>query len=211
VRGHCVCFRRWSQLAAAEQSIQADAASRRGLIQALDRTCGTMSVRMLCLYQAELNLGAPNHEGNGIHARRVARARRSTPSVHQRMEGPRRGLQLAVRSSRQGSSHPEYVGPPLCSTHLFHGIAWKRWKPCETTIMPGRESRGSRDYARRPPRGRFTSSPNRPSRAHRQADSDTMKRQCSILTRHCTRPPAACESGQFSWFQDALAAGERHR
>src|SRR5690242_13354722 len=68
-------------------------------------------VRMLCLYQAELNLGAPNHEGNGIHARRVARARRSTTSVHQRMEGSRRGLQFAVRSSRQGSSHPEYVGP----------------------------------------------------------------------------------------------------
>src|SRR5262249_35095631 len=67
-------------------------------------------VRMLCLYQAELNLGAPNHEGNGIHARRVARARRSTTSVHQRMEGPRRGLQLAVLASRQGSSHPEYVG-----------------------------------------------------------------------------------------------------
>jgi hypothetical protein len=96
---------------------------------------------------------------------------------------------------------------PRCSTHLFHGIAWKRCKPCETTIMPGRESKDSRDYARRPPRGRFTSSPNRPSSAHRQADSDTIKRQCSILTRHCTRPPAACESRQFSRFQDALAAG----
>src|SRR5215470_6380144 len=63
---------------------------------------------------------------------------------------------------------------PLCSTHVFHGRAWKRWKPCETTIMPGRESKGSRDYARRPPRGRFTSSPNRPKREpHRPADSDT--------------------------------------
>ena len=48
---------------------------------------------------------------NGLHARRVARARRSRASVHQRMEGPRSGLQRAVRSSRQGSAHPEYVGP----------------------------------------------------------------------------------------------------
>jgi hypothetical protein len=100
---------------------------------------------------------------------------------------------------------------PLCSTHLFHGIAWKRCKPCETTIMPRRESKGSRDYARRPPRDRFTSSPNRPSSAHRQADSDTIKRQCGIRTRHCTRPPAACESRQFSRFQDALATGKWHR
>ena len=61
------------------------------------------------------------------------------------------------------------------------------------------------------PRGRFTSSPNRPNRTHRQADFDTIKRQCGIRTRHCTRPPAACEFGQFSRFQDALAAGEWHR
>ncbi len=91
---------------------------------------------------------------------------------------------------------------PLCSTHLFHGIAWKRWKSCETTIMPGRESKGSRDYARRPPRGRFTSSPNRPSRVHRQADSDTMKRQCSILTSRSTR--RRCASSEIRRF---LASG----
>jgi len=75
-------------------------------------------------------------------------------------------------------------------TLFYSFVPWNSMEAVQAMrndLMPGRESKGSRDYARRPPRGRFTSSPNRPSRAHRQADSDTMKRQCSIRTSRSTR------------------------
>ena len=158
---------------------------------------------MLCLYQTELNLGAPNHEGNGIHARRVARARRSTTSVHQRMEGPGRGLQFAVRSSRQRSSRPEYVGPHsvllICSMEE-HGSGGSHAK------RPSCQGRNQK--ARGIMHGGH---PGGVSRRRRIALAEhTEKRiptrvmwQCSILTSRSTRRRCALSEIRRFWHLEA--------
>ena len=116
-------------------------------------------------------------------------------------------------------SEPPGKGVLIQSTSdptLFYSfVPWKSMEAVEAMRNDHHtregESKGSRDYARKLLQGRFTSSPNRPNRAHRHAASDTITRQCGILT--VVLHPTACVVRIRAMFtaSGALAAGEWRR